>query len=621
MIEKQKKSIEIFYCYAREDQKMVEELEKHLVILQNQNLNIKLSYREVTARREWVQDFNHSILTANIILPLISPSFMASNYLRSKDMQVAFERQIKENAHILPIYLRLVDYANNPIENLKFLPQNDKPVAAWRDKDGAFLDISQGIKNVIEKIQSKFAEGLLDKNNSTSFHEKNDTSTIGNSISETDEYEFSRVNDAENTSSKPELISPSIERSSYLFDQDIETSKKKKDKNLRQNKPGKKASPFDQLLPFFNDLSSIKKQNHIPNAEHFNDYEDVRSKAQRKLTNDQPQEALDILEDVDIGSVPSKQRWRLVALRGHCYFGLGKFLPARKEYSDALQGKPIIVPKEQLQEEGMLYLRSAETNRELGNLSEAAALYDIALAHMNTNTQVGYLAEAHWGLALVLFEQINADHNNHTDLDARQKHLLQEAFQHAEYARQLYTIAGDYLNVASITCDIALFEQVTGDLENASAHLKNVIEGWAPMLQQKVGNTKENRKRSREYNNIISAASCYLAGVEIEMHHYKNALYNVKRAQETAERSYTIRKGEAAIMLGVVLEAHDLNDPNVEKAFQQSIDILSNTDLLGAQVHAHDLLGRHFFKVGKIKMGEDELNKARKISQIAMFSQ
>ncbi len=120
------------------------------------------------------------------------------------------------------------------------------------------------------------------------------------------------------------------------------------------------------------------------------DYEYLRSQAQYKLTNDQPQKALEILEDVDIGSVPSKQRWRLSALRGHCYFGLGKFVPARKEYLDALQEKPIIVPKEQIVEEGILYLQAAETDRELGKLTTAADLYHTALAHMNTQT-LGWL--------------------------------------------------------------------------------------------------------------------------------------------------------------------------------------------------------------------------------------
>ncbi len=167
---------------------------------------------------------------------------------------------------------------------------------------------------------------------------------------------------------------------------------------------------------------------------------------------------------------------------------------------------------------------------------------------------------------------------------------------------------------------MALFEQATGDIENASKHLSNVIEVWTPMLQQRTGNTKESRKRLREYNSIVSAASCYLAGIEIEKEQYQDALRHVQMAEKTAEKSYPIRQVEAAMMHGTVLEARNFSDPHVEKALQQAIDIVSNTDLLGAQIRAHDLLGRHFFKVGEVDRGNEELDQVRKISQTAMFA-
>ena len=120
--------------------------------------------------------------------------------------------------------------------------------------------------------------------------------------------------------------------------------------------------------------------------------------------------------------------------------------------------------------------------------------------------------------------------------------------------------------------------------------------------------------------NIVSAATCYLAGIELEAHRYKDALFNVNQAQKTAEQSNILRCGEAAMMLGRILEAQHLYDPDAEEAFRKAIAILAPTDLLAARIRAHDLLGRHLLKIGRETQGEEELDRARELAHQAMFS-
>ena len=114
-----------------------------------------------------------------------------------------------------------------------------------------------------------------------------------------------------------------------------------------------------ELVSQFSESPSIEQQHRILDKTVLN-YEELRSRAQHVLANKQPQKALSLLEDIDIGLAPSQQRWRLAALRGHCYFGLGKFLPAQRDYTYALREKPEIVPKEQLLEEAGLYLKACK---------------------------------------------------------------------------------------------------------------------------------------------------------------------------------------------------------------------------------------------------------------------
>ena len=92
------KPIEIFYCYAREDELLRDTLEKHLRILKHQGYIVSWRDRMISAGREWVQEIDVHLNTAQIILLLISSDFMDSDYCFNNEMQRALERHENGNA-------------------------------------------------------------------------------------------------------------------------------------------------------------------------------------------------------------------------------------------------------------------------------------------------------------------------------------------------------------------------------------------------------------------------------------------------------------------------------------------------------------------------------------------
>lgn len=76
-------TIEIFCCYAREDQTLLEHLKKHLMLLQWRGLVSIWSDTNINAGDEWEKAIHAHLDTAHIILLLISPDFMASEYCLS----------------------------------------------------------------------------------------------------------------------------------------------------------------------------------------------------------------------------------------------------------------------------------------------------------------------------------------------------------------------------------------------------------------------------------------------------------------------------------------------------------------------------------------------------------
>src|SRR5437762_7381505 len=146
--------IEIFISYAHEDETLLEDLKKHLSVLHRREL-IKLWYdRDISAGKEWEDEINFHLNTAQIILLLISPDFMKSDYCYSKEMMRALERHKVKEARVIPVILRSVLWKESPIGKLQALPTDGKPAisANWTYPDDAFFNIAICIQKAIDEL-------------------------------------------------------------------------------------------------------------------------------------------------------------------------------------------------------------------------------------------------------------------------------------------------------------------------------------------------------------------------------------------------------------------------------------------------------------------------------------
>ncbi len=369
------------------------------------------------------------------------------------------------------------------------------------------------------------------------------------------------------------------------------------------------------------DLMALAQQHRESEAEvpRYKIYEEQRNQAQQALANNRSREALNYLEGIDLTQLPSHVRWRIAALRGQGYFNLREFRQAQHNCLYAIAEKPVIVPSGQAVEAMMLALHLAAASRELGQFDDAEKYYEAALEMMDASTSLRYIAEAHRGMALVSFEQARriADEAGSTFVQGPE---VEAAREHTESARILYQSIGDLLKAASLTCEIGLIEQAVGDLDQARLSLREVLETWQLKLDEVVEHTPAGKRRKQERANVVSAAACYLAGVELDAGKYDVALTYVQQAQEAGKESYTLRRAEAAMMLGRILEAQSREHPEcdgaaAEEAFRQAISELEKTDRIAAKMKALDLLGRHLLKRGKTDEGEKVLDRARRLSQ------
>jgi tetratricopeptide (TPR) repeat protein len=144
-------AVEVFYSYAHKDEELRNKLAEHLGSLRRQGYITQWHDRLIQPGTDWAQEIDTHLSTASIILLLISPSFLASDYCYGLELQRALERQAHNEARVIPIILRPVDWKGAPFEKLQALPTDAKPLTTWRNRDQAFLEVTRGLRKVIEE--------------------------------------------------------------------------------------------------------------------------------------------------------------------------------------------------------------------------------------------------------------------------------------------------------------------------------------------------------------------------------------------------------------------------------------------------------------------------------------
>jgi hypothetical protein len=144
--------VEVFISYSLGDENLLKELLLHLAVLKREGA-ISIWYdRLVTPGNEWVEEIDERFNQAQIIILLISPSYLASDYCYDIEMPKALERHISNTARLIPVILRSSDWMQTPFSKLQVLPENGKPLTSWDNRDEGFTDIVKGIKKVVSSI-------------------------------------------------------------------------------------------------------------------------------------------------------------------------------------------------------------------------------------------------------------------------------------------------------------------------------------------------------------------------------------------------------------------------------------------------------------------------------------
>ncbi|HEX8920068.1 MAG TPA: toll/interleukin-1 receptor domain-containing protein, partial [Pyrinomonadaceae bacterium] len=127
-------------------------LRDHLANLSRQKVITDWHDRDIGAGKEWDGEIDQHLNSADMILLLISASFIASDYCFGIEVNRAMQRHGNGEARVIPVILRPCLWQDTPFGKLQALPRGAKPIATWANRDEAFLRVAEGIRDAAREL-------------------------------------------------------------------------------------------------------------------------------------------------------------------------------------------------------------------------------------------------------------------------------------------------------------------------------------------------------------------------------------------------------------------------------------------------------------------------------------
>jgi hypothetical protein len=142
----------LFFSYSHADEALRDQLEKQLSMLKRQGVIETWHDRRIGAGQDFGREIDSHVESDDIILLLVSPDFLASDYCYDREMLRALARHKAREAVVIPVILRACDWKEAPFGTLRATPTDGRPVTQWPDRDQAFLEVARAVRAAAERL-------------------------------------------------------------------------------------------------------------------------------------------------------------------------------------------------------------------------------------------------------------------------------------------------------------------------------------------------------------------------------------------------------------------------------------------------------------------------------------
>lgn len=145
----------VFFSYCHADEALRNQLETQLSMLKRQGFITTWHDRRINAGEDFAAAIDDHVNHDEIVLLLVSPDFLASDYCYNIEMTRALERHNDGQAIVIPVILRACDWHHAPFGGILGTPLDGKAITQWPDRDEAFLQVAKEVRKAAEKLLAR----------------------------------------------------------------------------------------------------------------------------------------------------------------------------------------------------------------------------------------------------------------------------------------------------------------------------------------------------------------------------------------------------------------------------------------------------------------------------------
>ena len=161
-------TMNVFLSYAYKDEPWRDELAAYLSNLCLQGIITGWHERNISLGKEWSREIDPDLDTAQIILLLVSPDFVRSEYCYSLEMKHILQKHAARQARVIPIMLRpILDWEDTPFAGLPTLPTYGTPITTWPGRQEALLNVVKGIEAAAREPGADAFPSLIEATDTT----------------------------------------------------------------------------------------------------------------------------------------------------------------------------------------------------------------------------------------------------------------------------------------------------------------------------------------------------------------------------------------------------------------------------------------------------------------------
>lgn len=150
----EKQAVKVFISYAEKDKEFYEELIEFTAPMRREGLIGLWDMSQVMPGEEWEVVAKKELEKAQIILFLVSPSLIVSDYFHDVELEIALKRESRDEVVIVPVLIRPTLVRGTPIGKFQMIPRKFQSISTSEDRDTAWHEAVISLKRVVESIQN-----------------------------------------------------------------------------------------------------------------------------------------------------------------------------------------------------------------------------------------------------------------------------------------------------------------------------------------------------------------------------------------------------------------------------------------------------------------------------------